>query len=307
MPPPEGERTPLPGRLIGAGARGARAVAGAAGLDQVTEDAIVRALESPAVERAIFRVLESDEAQEALARALASPAVERAALQVLDSELVDRVWDRLLASDEIQRTIERIAEAPEIRSAIASQGVGLLSDLGRQISRVAGRLDDLLERVVRRVIGRPRTEPVRTVGIVTRLLSLVADAAIINAAFLAAAAVIAALFGSNGVSTAGFALGVGAWIVVTSSYALIFWSLSGQTPGMRFLSIRIEADGSPRLGPRRARRRLGGDVLGALALGLGFLGVLTRDDRRSWGDRRADTELVRVDPVSAWSRAPTEQ
>jgi uncharacterized RDD family membrane protein YckC len=307
MPPPEGERTPLPGRLIGAGARGARAVAGAAGLDQVTEDAIVRALESPAVERAIFRVLESDEAQEALARALASPAVERAALQVLDSELVDRVWDRLLASDEIQRTIERIAEAPEIRSAIASQGVGLLSDLGRQISRVAGRLDDLLERVVRRVIGRPRTEPVRTVGIVTRLLSLVADAAIINAAFLATAAVIAALFGSNGVSTAGFALGVGAWIVVTSSYALIFWSLSGQTPGMRFLSIRIEADGSPRLGPRRARRRLLGDVLGALALGLGFLGVLTRDDRRSWGDRRADTELVRVDPVSAWSRAPTEQ
>jgi uncharacterized RDD family membrane protein YckC len=119
--------------------------------------------------------------------------------------------------------------------------------------------------------------------------------------------VIAALFGSNGVSTAGFALGVGAWIVVTSSYALIFWSLSGQTPGMRFLSIRIEADGSPRLGPRRARRRLLGDVLGALALGLGFLGVLTRDDRRSWGDRRADTELVRVDPVSAWSRAPTEQ
>jgi uncharacterized RDD family membrane protein YckC len=281
MPPPEGERTPLPGRLIGAGARGARAVAGAAGLDQVTEEAIVRALESPAVERAIFRVLESDEAQEALARALASPAVERAALQVLDSELVDRVWDRLLASDEIQRTIERIAEAPEIRSAIASQGVGLLSDLGRQISRVAGRLDDLLERVVRRVIGRPRTEPVRTVGIVTRLLSLVADAAIINAAFLATAAVIAALFGSNGVSTAGFALGVGAWIVVTSSYALIFWSLSGQTPGMRFLSIRIEADGSPRLGPRRARRRLLGDVLGALALGLGFLGVLTRDDRRS--------------------------
>jgi uncharacterized RDD family membrane protein YckC len=307
MPPPEGERTPLPGRLIGAGARGARAVAGAAGLDQVTEEAIVRALESPAVERAIFRVLESDEAQEALARALASPAVERAALQVLDSELVDRVWDRLLASDEIQRTIERIAEAPEIRSAIASQGVGLLSDLGRQISRVAGRLDDLLERVVRRVIGRPRTEPVRTVGIVTRLLSLVADAAIINAAFLATAAVIAALFGSNGVSTAGIALGVGAWIVVTSSYALIFWSLSGQTPGMRFLSIRIEADGSPRLGPRRARRRLLGDVLGALALGLGFLGVLTRDDRRSWGDRRADTELVRVDPVSAWSRAPTEQ
>jgi uncharacterized RDD family membrane protein YckC len=311
MPPPEGERTPLPGRLLGAGARAAGAVAGAAGLDQVaertTEEAIVRALESPAVERAIFRVLESEEAQEALGRALASPAVERAALQVIDSELVDRVWDRLLASEEIQKTIERIAEAPEIRSAIASQGVGLISDLGRQISKVAGRLDDLLERMVRRVIGRPRTEPVRSVGLVTRLLSLVVDAAIINAAFLGAAAVVAALFGSNGVSTAGFALGVGAWIVVTSSYALIFWSLSGQTPGMRFLSIRIEADGSPRIGPRRARRRLVGDVAGAFALGLGFLGVVTRDDRRSWGDRRAGTELVRVKSITPWLQVTAEQ
>src|SRR5262245_28573947 len=270
MPPPEGERPPLPGRLLGAGARAAGAAASAAGLDQVaertTEEAIVRALESPAVERAIFRVLESEEAQEAVARVLASPAVERAAVQVLDSELVDRVWDRLLASDEIQKTIERIAEAPEIRSAIASQGVGLISDLGRQISRVAGRVDDLLERFVRRVISRPRTEPVRSVGLFTRLLSLVVDAAIINAAFLGAAAVVAALFGSNGVSTAGFALGIGSWIVVTASYAMIFWSLSGQTPGMRFLSIRIEADGSPRIGPRRARRRLVGDVAGTLAL-----------------------------------------
>jgi uncharacterized RDD family membrane protein YckC len=311
MPPPEGEHTPLPGRLLGAGARAAGAVAGAAGLDQVaertTEEAIVRALESPAVERAIFRVLESEEAQEAIGRALASPAVERAALQVLDSELVDRVWDRLLASDEIQKTIERIAEAPEIRSAIASQGVGLISDLGRQISRVAGRLDDLLERVVRRVFGRPRTEPVRSVGLITRLLSLVVDAAIINAAFLAAAAVVAALFGSNGVSTAGFLFGVGAWIIVSSSYALIFWSLSGQTPGLRFLSIRIEAEGTPRIGPRRARRRLLGDVAGTLALCLGFLGVVTRDDRRSWGDRWAGTELVRVKSITPWLQVTAEQ
>jgi uncharacterized RDD family membrane protein YckC len=313
--PPEGERPrgrePLPARVLGAGARGARAVAGAAGLDTVaertTEEAIVRALESPAVERAIFRVLESEEAQEALARALASPAVERAALQVLDSELVDRVWDRLLASDEIQKTIERIADAPELRAAIASQGVGLISDLGRQISKVAGRLDDLLERVVRRMTGRPRAGPTRAVGLVTRLLSAITDAAIINAFFLAGAAVVAALFGSNGVSTAGFAFGLGAWIVVTSAYALIFWSLAGQTPGMRFLSIRIEAEGSPRLGPRRARRRLGGSVLGLLALGLGYLGVLTRDDRRSWGDRRADTDLVRVDPITRWSQAAVSE
>jgi uncharacterized RDD family membrane protein YckC len=308
---PPSRETPLPGRIIGAGARGARAVAGAAGLDQVaertTEEAIVRALESPAVERAIFRVLESDEAQEAIARALASPAVERAAVQVLDSELLDRVWERLLASDEAQKLVERIAEAPEVRAAIASQGVGLITDLGRQIARATARVDDLLERFVRRITGRPRAEPSRAVGLVTRALAALVDAAIINATFLGAAAVIAALFGSDGVSTLGFAFGTGAWIVVIYVYAMTFWSYAGQTPGMRFLGLRIEHDGSPRLGRRRARRRLFGAVLALIPLGLGFLGILTRDDRRGYHDRRADTDMVGVDPAAPWSRPVPSQ
>jgi uncharacterized RDD family membrane protein YckC len=284
-------------------------MAGATGLDHVaertTEEAIVRALESPAVERAIFRVLESDEAQEAVARALSSPAVERAAIQVLDSELVDRVWERLLASDEIQKTIERIAEAPEIRSAIASQGFGLLDDLGRQVRQIAGRFDDALERIVRRIMGRPRAEPTRDVGLVTRGLAFLLDGAILNGIFLVTAAVISALFGSNGVSTEGFVLGVGAWIIAGSAYLLTFWSLAGQTPGMRFLSIRIFADGSPRLGFRRARRRLVGLVVALIPFGLGLLGVLTRDDRRAFHDRRAGTDVIPVDRAAPWS-APVE-
>ena len=73
-------------------------------------------------------------------------------------------WPR----DEVQRLIERIATAPEIRQAIASQGVGLLDDIGRQIRDLGGRFDDALERVVRKIIGRPRTEPTRHVGLVTR-------------------------------------------------------------------------------------------------------------------------------------------
>jgi uncharacterized RDD family membrane protein YckC len=299
---PEGERPPpLPGRLLGVGARGARAVAGATGLDQVaertTEEAIVRALESPAVERAIIRVLESDAAQDALERTLSSPAAERAAVKVLDSELVDHVWDRLLASDEVQKLVERIAEAPEVRAAIASQGVGLVDDLGRQIREIAGRLDDALERIVRRIAGRPRTAPTRAVGLVTRGL-----------AFLLDGAVLAALFSGDGVSGTGVVFGLGAWIVAGSAYLLTFWSLAGQTPGMRFLSIRIEADGSRRLGLRRARRRLVGTVLALIPFGLGFLGVITRDDRRGFADRHAGTDVVRVDPtVAPWSApAPGE-
>jgi uncharacterized RDD family membrane protein YckC len=311
---PPRRSAPLSSRLLGIGARGAERVASATGIDdaveRTTEEAIVRALESPAVERAIIRVLESEAAQDALQRTLSSPAVERAAIDVLDSELVDHVWDRLLASDEAQKLVERIAEAPELRAAIAAQGVGLITDLGRQIRRIAGRLDGGIERVVRRLLGRPqRVEPADHVGFVTRLLALALDAVILNGAFLLTAAALTAIFGSSeGVSGTGWAVGAVGWVIASSAYLLTFWSLAGQTPGMRFLSIRIEADGSPRLGLHRAWRRLVGSVLAAIPFGLGFIGVITRDDRRGFHDRRAGTDVVRVDSAAApWLRAENNE
>jgi uncharacterized RDD family membrane protein YckC len=308
-------RTPLPARLLGIGARAGERVASAAGIDDAvesaTEEAIVRALESPAVERAIVRVLESEAAQDAFERTLSSPAVERAAVKVLDSELVDHVWDRLLASDEAQKLVERIAAAPEIRQAIASQGVGLLDDIGRQIREIAGRFDNVLERVVRKVIGKPRTEPTPNVGLVTRGVAALFDTAILNGILLAGTAllglVLSALFNIDNLSAPAIVLGAGAWVLLGSVYLFTFWSLAGQTPGMRILSIRAEKDGSRRLGGRVARRRLGGVVVSLLLFGLPFLRILTRDDRRALPDRRAGTVVVPVDRVAApWAQSSTQ-
>ena len=313
MPPtpdqPPRSRSPL-ASLLGAGARGAERMAAATGIDEAvertTEEAIVRALESPAVERAIVRVLESEAAQEALERTLSSPAVERAAVKVLDSELVDDVWDHLLASDEAQRLVERIAEAPEVRAAIAAQGVGLIGDLGRQVRRITERLDAGLERLIRRLLRKPqRAEPAEHVGLVTRALAFGLDLLILNSVFLLSIAVLSAIFGTadSGLSWEFAALGAVGWIVAASAYLLTFWSLAGETPGMRFLSIEVEDyDGSRRLGFRRAWRRLGGVVLAAIPLGLGFLGILTRDDRRGWPDRRAGTDVIAVNPeIAPWA------
>ncbi len=304
---PPARRPPLPARLIGAGARAGERVAAATGLDtaveSATEEAIVRALESPAVERAILRVLESEAAQESLERTLSSPAVERAAARALDSEVVNQAWDRLLASEEVQKLVERIAEAPEVRAAIASQGAGLVSDLGRQVRRIADRFDSGLERFVRRVIGKPRTAPTDSVGLVTRGIAFAIDGALLNGAFLLAAAVVSALFGGEGLSTAGWVVGAAAWVFFGGLYLFTFWSLAGQTPGMRFLSIRIEHQGSHVLGPRVARRRLVGLVLALIPFGLGLLGVVTRDNQRGFQDRHADTDVVRVEPaVAPWSQ-----
>ena len=104
-PQDPGRRPQLPSRLLGIGARGAERMAAATGIDdaveRTTEEAIVRALESPAVERAIIRVLES-EAQDALERTLSSPAVERAAVKVLD-----RSWSTTSGTDCCDRTRRR--------------------------------------------------------------------------------------------------------------------------------------------------------------------------------------------------------
>ncbi len=305
--PPGGSEPPrrrsLAGRVLGGGARGARRAAGAAGIDRavenVTEEAIVAAVESPAVERALGRVLRGPVVEEAMQDALQSPAVEAALVDALDSEMLDRVWRRLLASDEAQRLVERIAEAPEVRSAIAAQSVGLLGDINRQLQRVARRLDDIVESVARRLLFRKRrTEPTDRAGIVTRALALALDIGAINVVFFAASALIAliasqVLAAGHADGTPALAAGTGVWAIAVAAYLSSFWALAGQTPGMRFMGIRIEDDApEPGIGARRTVRRLIGLGIGVITLGIAFLGILFNERRRGVQDRMARTEVV---------------
>lgn len=281
-------------------------------IEVAAEEAVVRAVESQAFERALERVLSGPLVEDAVEDALTSPAVERALANALDSEMVDRIWARLLASDEAQKLVERIAEAPEVRAAVAAQGVGLLADLGRAARRAARRLDDAVERVVRRLLSRPRREqPTECAGLVTRVLALALDGAIVNAGFLAVAALVALVVSvvsgdSNGIGSAALVAGTGVWITASAIYLLSFWALVGQTPGMRFLGIRLDAAGERRIGLRRAVRRLLGAVLAAIPLFLGFLGVVLNERRRGWQDRIAGTDALYVRgvrPTAPWSAA----
>jgi len=304
---PEGDSPSLAGRLVGAGTERARRAVGATGLDQAletaVEEAIVRAVESEAVERSVKRILNGPLIENAVRDAMKSEAVEQALLEVVDSEMVDRLWARILDSDETQRLIERIAEAPEVRAAIASQGLGLLDDIGRGVARVTRALDYIFERIGRRITFRKqRTSPTDRVGIVTRALGLGLDAAIVNILMLGTTALlglIATALGWEGDDVGGAAYAVGGffWLMAGSLYLFVFWSLSGQTPGMRFLDIRIEHEGRRAIGPRRAFRRLVGFWLAAIPCGLGFLGVLLRLDRRGFHDRLGGTAVYYVDPA----------
>jgi uncharacterized RDD family membrane protein YckC len=292
---------PLSARLLGVGFKGARTVTKATGIDRAVEvaaeEAIVAAVESQAVERAMARVLEGPVVKEAVEGALESEAVKKSLLEAMDSELVDEVWKRLLASDQAQQLVERIAEAPEVRAAVAAQGVGLLDDLGREAARTTHRLDGAVERIARRVFMRPRRAgETDRAGAVSRFLAFVLDWAILNAAFFAASSIIA-FFASaflDETSAPVIAVGAVAWLIAGGLYLLAFWTLAGQTPAMRFMRIRLDADGAMPIGLRRATRRLFGLALAAIPLGAGFLGVIFSDDRRGWQDRLAGTDVLYV-------------
>ena len=303
---------PLSARLLGVGVRGARTVSKATGIDRAVEiaaeEAIVAAVESEAVERAMARVLEGPVVEEAVQGALESDAVKRALLEAMDSELVDEVWRRLLASEEAQQLVERIAGAPEVRAAISAQGVGLLEDIGRTIGKIARRLDDTFENVVRRVFFRKRRpEPTNHAGFVSRGLAMVVDGVFVNLGFTAFAALITLVFNAFGGSAKGgsaFAIAFGstAWLVIVGLYLLGFWSLAGQTPGMRFLGIALSEH---RVRLRVAFRRLVGLGLSFLAFGIGFLGIVFGERRRGWDDRLSNLDVLyderRPEPAP-WSR-----
>ena len=304
---------PLSVRLIGAGVRGARSVGKATGIDRAVEataeEAMVAAVESEAVERALVRVLQGPLVEEAARGALESDTVKRALIDALDSEMVDEVWRRLLASDEAQRLVERIAEAPELRAAISAQSVGFIEDVGHTIGDVTRRLDGVIERVARRLVFRKRrTETTERAGALTRGLAFGLDLLIVNLAFSGLAAIVALIgsfFSGTGNGVSGFALAVGSvtWIALVGLYLVTFWSLAAQTPGMRFFGIRLGTEGRG-LSPRKSLRRLVGLFLAAIPFGLGFLGILFDERRRGWQDRMAGVDVLyesRDVAVAPWS------
>lgn len=312
-PQPEitGEKRSLAGRLLAGGAGTAQRAADATGLSRTLEtaieEAIVKAVESEATERAVTRILNGPAIEQAVEQALRSPAVEQAVIDVVDSDLTEKVWGRILDSDETQRLIERIARSPEIRSAIAAQGVGLVDQLGAGVASVSRLVDSVVERIARRATFRkPRAAPTDRVGLVTRALALAIDALVINLGLVSAGAILDLLASFAGIgldpeSRPLAAIGAMSWFALSSAYLFTFWAISGQTPGMRFLNIRVEPVAGTMVGPRSAFRRLVGFWLAIIPFCLGFLGVLLRNDRRGFHDRLGRT-VVRYQQRDAWGR-----
>jgi uncharacterized RDD family membrane protein YckC len=126
-------------------------------------------------------------------------------------------------------------------------------------------------------------------GLITRSVAFIIDILVINLAVALVGAIVnllASLVGhSGGLSTEAAVVGGVIWWLWVVSYFVVFWTLTGQTPGSRLLGIRVQSTSGGSLHVRQALRRFGGVVLAALPLGAGFLLILVDERRRGLQDR----------------------
>ncbi len=126
-------------------------------------------------------------------------------------------------------------------------------------------------------------------GLVTRAVAFAIDVAIVQAILFLIGVVVALIIGafSNFNLDGDVETIVGAasiWILAFTIYCAAFWSLTGQTPGMRALGIEVTTCAGERLRVGRSLVRVVGMALAALPLFAGYLLILLRDDRRGLHD-----------------------
>lgn len=137
-------------------------------------------------------------------------------------------------------------------------------------------------------------------GIITRAVAFALDVAILQGGLLIGGIVVGLIveaFGdfSPDVDTLSVVLAAIGWLGVFTAYFATFWSLTGQTPGMRVLGIRVTTVTGERLKPRRSVLRVAAMMVAAIPFFAGYLLVLIDDRRMGLHDLIARTVVRYAD------------
>lgn len=141
--------------------------------------------------------------------------------------------------------------------------------------------------------------PGRYAGIVTRATAFLLDVVLVNASLAVAGTVIglavSMLVPGNGrVADGVLVAALGGSFLLMAAYLVTFWTLAGQTPGMRFMGLRLERPDGGRPAPGQAVIRVCGMVLAAIPLFAGYALILFDDRRQALQDKLAGTVVVYV-------------
>ena len=159
-----------------------------------------------------------------------------------------------------------------------SQGTRFADEILLSLRRRAASLDDRLSRKTR----RHRVGPYA--GLASRTAAFAVDLVLAQIVFLVGAALVAlvaSLVGGLRPDWLAQALAGVGWIGSVAVYFVVFWTLAGQTPGMRLVGLRVtDREGKPPSVPRALLRF----VALLVAIAPLFLGLATIPfDRRRRG------------------------
>ena len=145
-------------------------------------------------------------------------------------------------------------------------------------------------------------------GFATRAVGLVIDVALIQVIVAGTAAtlsLVASLVGElRPTWLVGIFVAIG-WTLAVGGYMVLFWSVAGQTPGMRVMGVRVvDASGTPP-GAGRSIVRFFGLLLAIVPCFLGFLPVLIDDRRRGIQDMLAGTVVLYADTAEPAATPPS--
>jgi uncharacterized RDD family membrane protein YckC len=274
-----------------------------------------RVLRGP-LETAVEDLLSAPEVGRILDRALSGPLPEEVALSLARHQVVERVvrklaangeldrlldgalesprtfalLDRVLASDEFREVLERVVAGPEVRAALTAQSVGFADEIAGGLRHAAAGLDDRLA-----LRGSERASA-QYAGLASRGIALVVDAlAIVTASVAvgAAAGLVGSLVGGIHPQWLARSLLSVAAVAIALGYFSLFWSIVGQTPGMRLMHVHVVPQhAGSHLTLWRSLVRTVGLALAIIPCFLGFLPALFDRRRRALPDYLAGTVVV---------------
>ena len=275
------------------------------------EEAVDEILSAPEIARVVDRALAGSLPEEIARSLVRHQVIERIAAELVASGELERLMtaalaspqaleltDKVLASDQAKLALREVASSPEIRDAIARQTTGLADELVGDARAATMRLDDRAERAVRRP---PRPQPSVFGGIATRAAALVTDAALTVLLYMSVVGIVSLVASLVGGLRPQWLVGVllaAGWAIVVGGYFVLFWSTTGQTPGMRLMRVRVRGPSGGAPSAWRSIVRLVGIVISIIPMFAGFIPVLFTKRRRGLADAMADTVVMYDGPRS---------
>jgi len=215
--------------------------------------------------------------------------LEGVAVRVLEADELERIVLNAVDSQLTAKVVDRILSSPEVQAALARQTTSFAEELLHRLRLRLQRVDNRLA----------TTTGGEYAGLATRTVALGVDVALVTLAVLVAtafASLVASLVVDLRPAWLVATLAGAGWYIATGSYLVFFWTITGQSIGMRLMSLRVV---DPRGHPPSVGRslvRLAGLVLAIIPLFAGFVPIAFDRRRRGLQDFIAGTVVRTEDP-----------